>query len=162
MSSENETERVRRVLRLLAEHLERHLEGDPSAFEGLPQILDDPALTGGDLEAAALVLRSLDNASWGGLPAMPDTLPGPQAQRMLSAEERGTLAPEAWGYLLELRRRGALDAGQFERVLDTLAGFDERPVGLALAREIAARVVLQLDLEEAPQESPHGDLDVAH
>jgi len=155
------TGRVRLVLRLLAEHLERHLEGDPTALEALAGALEEPSVGADEVLAAAWVLRSLENVSWSGEPAGPGSAPGPHAQRVLSAEERESLAPEAWGYLLDLRRRGALDAGQFERVLDVLADSGVRPVGLALARDVAARVVLDLD-PEAPGETPYGEFDVAN
>ncbi len=161
MSDGPTADRVRLVLRLLAEHLERHLDGDPTALEALAGALEDPSLSADDVLAATWVLRSLEHVSWSGEPAGPDTAPGPQAQRVPSAEERESLTPEAWGYLLDLRRRAELDAGQLERVLDALADSGVRPVSLALAREVAARVVLQLDLE-VPGEAPHGELDVAH
>jgi len=161
VTDERSTDRVRLVLRLLAEHLERHLEGDPRALEALGGALEDPALTPDDLLAATWVLRSLENVSWSGEPAGPGTAPGPQAQRVLSAEERESLGPEAWGYLLDLKRRGALDHGQFERVLDVLADSGMRPVSLALARDVAARVVLQLD-PEASGETPYGDHGLTH
>ena len=78
---------------------------------------------------------------------------------MLSAEERETLSPEAWGYLLSLRRHGTLDPTQLERVLETLSISGVRPVDLALARDVAARVVL----EHADQgDEPHGDVELAH
>ena len=161
MSGGASTGRVRLVLRLLAEHLERHLEGDPTALEALAGALEEPSVGADEVLAAAWVLRSLENVSWSGEPAGPGSAPGPHAQRVLSAEERESLAPEAWGYLLDLRRRGALDAGQFERVLDVLADSGVRPVGLALARDVAARVVLDLD-PEAPGETPYGEFDVAN
>ena len=82
-------------------------------------------------------------------------------QRVLSAEEREWLGPDAWGYLLDLRRSGTLDAGQFERVVELLAGSGMHPVSLAMAREAAASIVLQLD-PEASGEIPNADLDVAH
>ncbi len=161
MSEGPSADRVRLVLRLLADHLERHLDGDPTALEALAGALEEPSLSADDVLAATWVLRSLERVSWSGEPAGPDTAPGPQAQRVPSAEERESLTPEAWGYLLDLRRSGALDAGQLERVLDVLADSGVRPVGLALARDVAARVALHLD-PEAPGETPHGEFDVAH
>ena len=161
MNDERSTDRVRMVLALLAEHLERYLEGDALALDGLGAALQDPELTSDDLLATVWVLRSLEHVSWSGVPAAAGTSPGPQAQRVLSAEERESLGPEAWGYLLDLRRLGTLDAGQFERVVDLLADCGMRPVSLAVAREAAANVVLQLD-SEASGETPNGDLDVAH
>ena len=167
MNDERPTVRVRQALALMAEHLERYVEGDALALEALAAALQDPDLTADDLLATAWVLRSLDYASWNGVPAAPDLLsadapvPAAQVQRVLSAEEREWLGPDAWGYLLGLRRSGTLDAGQFERVVDLLAGSGMHPVSLAMAREAAASVVLELD-PETSGEIPHGDLDVAH
>jgi hypothetical protein len=167
VNDERSTDRVRQVLALMAEHLERYAEGDALALEALGAALQDPDLTADDLLATAWVLRSLDHVSWSGVSAAPDLLStevpaaGAPVQRVLSAEERESLGPDAWGYLLDLRRSGTLDAGQFERVVDLLAGSGMHPVSLAMAREAAASVVLQLD-PEASGEMPYGDLDVAH
>ena len=167
VSDDRPGDRVRQVLALMAGQLERYVEGDALALDGLAASLEAPDLTADDLLATAWVLRSLERVSWNGVPAAPDLLVadtsalGAQAQRVLSAEERESLGPDAWGYLLDLRRRGTLDAGQFERVVDALAGCGMRPVSLELAREAAANVVLQLD-PEASGEVSHGDLEVAH
>jgi hypothetical protein len=166
MNDERSTERVRRVLALLAEHLERYLDGDALALDELGDALQGQELGGDDLLAATWVLRSLERVPWRGVPAAADLLPpggGPEPSwgRVPSAEERESLGPEAWGYLLDLRRRGMLDAAQFERVVDLLASTGLRPVSLALAREAAASVVLELDPENGGEDL-YGDLDVAH
>jgi hypothetical protein len=167
MNDERQTIRVRQLLAVMAEQLERTVEGDALALDALVAALQSPDLTADDLIATAWVLRSLDYASWNSVSAAPDLLsadapaPGSQVQRVLSAEERESLGPDAWGYLLGLRRSGTLDAGQFERVVDLLAGSGMHPVSLAMAREAAASVVLELD-PEACGEIPYGDLDVAH
>ena len=75
--------------------------------------------------------------------------------------ERAILSPEAWGFLLDLRRRGALDAAQFERVLDQLNSTGIRPVDLELARDVAVRVALQVD-EESGLLMPQLDVDRTH
>jgi hypothetical protein len=163
MNDERASDRVRRVLALLAGHLERHAAGDALALEALAAELQDPELTTDDLQAAAWVLQSLEHVAWGGVPAATDLLApgacGPPVERVPSSEERESLGPEAWGYLLDLRRQGALDAAQFERVVDLLAGSDTRPVSLAMAREAAASVILHLDPETS---ETYGDLGVAH
>lgn len=164
MNDERSTERVRRVLALLAEHLERHLDGDAMALDELGAALQGQEIASDDLLAATWVLRSLERVPWRGAPAAADLLAadgGPTAGRVASAEERESLGPEAWGYLLDLRRRGMLDAAQFERVVDILAGTGLRPVSLALTREAAASVVLELDPGDGGEDL-YGDLDVAH
>ena len=105
------------------------------------------------------MLRGLTDST--GAAAAPGAAPGKHAQRVLSAEERATLSPDAWGYLLELQRRGSLDAGQIERVLDLVAESEVRPVDVELAREIATRVAL-LGETSSPGEIPNGDIDVIH
>jgi len=87
---------------------------------------------------------------------------GRDAQRVLSAEERDLLTTEAWGYLLDLRSSGALDADQLERVLEALTTYEERPVEVAHARDAAARVALEPQDGSIPGEYPHGDQEVAH
>ena len=167
MNDDRPTARVRQLLTLMAEHLERCVEGDALALDGLVAALQDPDLTADDLLATAWVLRSFEYASWNGVAAAPDLLVAevaaapPQVQRVLSAEERESLGPDTWGYLLDLRHSGTLDAGQLERVVDLLAGSGVHPVSLAMAREAAASVVLELD-PDSTGEIPYGDLDVAH
>jgi hypothetical protein len=165
VNDERSTERVRHVLALLAEHLERHLDGDGMALEELGEALQGQGVASEDLLAATWVLRSLERVPWRSVPAEADLLSaggaGPSFGRVPSAEERESLGPEAWGYLLDLRRRGLLDAAQFERVVDILAGTGLRPVSLALAREAAASVVLELDPENGGEDF-YGDVDVAH
>jgi len=161
MSDERAAARVRQVLALVAGHLERFADGDALALDALGAALQDPGLTVEDLMAAVWVLRALARGDGQGMAAAPGAAPGPQAQRVPSAEEREMVGPEAWGYLLALRGRGALDAGQFERVLDRLAGSGTHPASLAMAGEAAASVVLQVDADR-PQWIRHEDLDVAH
>ena len=167
MSDERRTVRVRQVLALMAEHLERCAAGDALALDAMVAALHSLDFTADDLIATAWVLRSLEYTSWNGVSAAPDllsadaTAPTGRIQRVLSAEERESLGPDAWGYLLGLRGSGTLDAGQFERVLDLLAGSGMRPVSLAVARDAAASVVLELD-PEASGEIPYGDVDVTH
>jgi uncharacterized protein Smg (DUF494 family) len=157
MSDEQGNE-VRRLLSLLADHLEDFLEGDELALETLGESLEQEGFTSEDLMSAILALRSLGAESIGAAVVAVDEAPGDSALRVLSAHERESLSPEAWGYLLGLRRRGALDAEQFERVLDRLTTSGVRPVGVDLAREVAASIALRRG------EFSHdgGDGDLAH
>lgn len=150
---------VARVLRLLSERLEAYLEGDELAFETLGERLDEARVSGEDLQAAVLMLRSMA----GDLPeeATELGLPGVGAQRVLSAEERGSLSPEAWGTLLGLKRKGALSPEQFERVLEMLGDSGVRPVEVDFALEIASRVALQREAG-SDMETSHGEHDVSH
>ncbi|MBI1798778.1 MAG: DUF494 family protein [Candidatus Eisenbacteria bacterium] len=159
MSDEPANQKVSKLLRLLAERLEGYLEGDELAFETLGEALDEAAFSGDDLQAAMWMLRGLGDL--GGSAQELEAPPGKHAQRVLSAEERTSLSPEAWGYLLELQRHGSLDAEQVERVLDLLTESGVRPVGVDLAREVAMRVALQSD-RASDGESPHGDIDLIH
>ncbi|OGF04038.1 MAG: hypothetical protein A2W00_11705 [Candidatus Eisenbacteria bacterium RBG_16_71_46] len=161
MRDDDSNEGVLRALRLIAEHLEQFLDGDEMAFETLGEVLDEGRLTAEDLQSAALVLRSLGGESPGD-GASAHYAPGKHALRVPSAEERDSLSPEAWGYLLDLRRRDALDAEQFERVLDLLMRSGVRPVGIDLARETAARVALDVRGGEDGGESRHGEFDLAN
>jgi uncharacterized protein Smg (DUF494 family) len=158
-----------RVLRLLARKLEDYLDGDELALETLAEALDQEGVTPDDVQTAALGLRGLAGAAAGdpagvaaGLPTPAARRAGRDAQRVLSAEERDSLTTEAWGYLLDLRATGALDADQLERVLETLTAYEERPVEVARARDVAARVALDPQDGTIPGEYPHGDQEVAH
>ena len=179
---------VARLLRLLAERLESFLDGDELAFETLGEEIVDEDVTADDLlcliemlrgprapvragrkparaRAARVAGRSPARAAAGG--AGSGSGPGRRAQRVASAEERATLSPEAWGYLLDLRRRGSLDDGQFERVLGILThrsaadGRTESPVGVELAREVAAGVALGDDGTDLSK-GLHGEADPIH
>lgn len=149
-----------RVLRLLAQKLEEYLEGDDMALETLAEALEQEGTTPDDLQTAVLGIRGLAGAAapTGWVAGVPDR----HAQRVLSAEERDALTTEAWGYLLDLRANGSLDADQFERVLEALTTFDERPVEVERARDVAARVALEAQDGTVPGEFTHGDQEVAH
>ncbi len=146
-----------RILRLMAEKLEDWLDGDELALETLGEAMESAGFTADDLQAAALVLRSMSGEGPG--EGWIADGPGRGAERVLSAEERDSLSTEAWGYLLSLRRGGELDAMQLERVLEALHGSGVRPVDVELARDVAARVVLE---HAGEGDEPHGDVELAH
>ncbi len=154
-----------RLLRLLAERLEAYHEGEELAFETLGEVMEEDGYSPDEIETAVLALRgaaaAADAERGGRASATLDRPPGRQAQRVWSKEERETLSPEAWGFLIELRRRGSLDDGQFERVLDFLTGCGVRPVDVELAREVAVRVALEGD-DEGRLEGAHGEFDQTH
>jgi len=153
-----------RVLRLLARKLEEYLDGDEMALETLAEALEEADVTPDDVQMVVLGLRGLASSAVAGRePVETASLPLPrEIQRVLSAEERGVLTTEAWGYLLDLRASGALDAHQLERVLEALTTYEERPVEVARARDVAARVALEPQDGTIPGDYPHGDQEVAH
>lgn len=154
MSHDRRMDPVQRLFSLFADHLEAWLEGDELALEALGQGLEESGLTESELQAALLALRGLAGTAPDPRTgeARLDVAPGRRAQRVLSAEERESLSPEAWGFLLALQQRGSLDPGQFERVLDRLTTSGVRPVGVELAREVAVRVAF-------PGPDPTGSID---
>ncbi len=145
MSEDRTDDPVVRLLRLLAERLEAWLEGDELAFETLGERLEEAGASADDVNAAILVLRGLSGEPFAGGEAALDGAPGLHSQRVLSAEERESVTPEAWGYLLDLRSRGSLSTVQLERVLERLADLAIRPVDVETAREVATRIALQFD-----------------
>jgi uncharacterized protein Smg (DUF494 family) len=156
MSGDTSHEAVFRALRLVADQLERYVDGDELAFETLGEALEQAGLSPDDLQSAVMVLRSISTAD-GEPDGDDDPAPGQHAHRVLSPEERAILAPEAWGYLLWLRKEGSLDAAQFERVLDLVSGSGVRPVGVEHVREAAVRVAMTpgpADLDERTGEGP--------
>ena len=178
--SQAENDGAGRVLRVIARKLEEYLDGDEMALETLAEALDQEGVTADDIQMAALGIRGLAGrpapfgagapAPAGGSladwpmahPAEVPGLAGRHAHRVLSAEERDSLTTEAWGYLVDLRSRGTLDADQLERVIEALTTFGERPVEVARAREVAARVALEPADGTTPGDNPHGDQEVAH
>ena len=162
MTEEYSNQDVLRLLRLLGERLESYFDGDETALETLGESIEQRGFSSDEIQAAILILQSLG----AGGPATPRSAgigtPGKHAQRILSDEERDSLSPEAWGYLLDLKRRGSLAPEEFERVLDILGGCGVRPVGVELAREVAARVALKFDDPGSLGETLHGDLDLSH
>jgi len=153
---------VFRLLQLVGDRLESFLEGDETALETLGESIEQGDFSADDLQAAILVLQSLGGNRFGPERASVESAPGKHSLRVLSAEERQRLSPEAWGYLLDLKRRGSLDSEQFERVLDILTGSGVRPVSVDLARDVATRVALKFDQAEGLGETRHGDFDLAH
>lgn len=152
---------VERVLRLLAERLEQYLEGDELALETLGETFDQQHIGPDSIQSAVLMLRSLAGSFGMDGEAALESEPGIRAERVLSAEERDTVSPEAFGLLLDLKRRGSLSPAQLERVLEWLGGCGVRPVGADLALEIATRVALG-DPVETADTAAAGDGDRAH
>jgi hypothetical protein len=152
-------QKMARLMRLLAERLDGYAAGDDLAFETLGEAIEEEDFAPDDLQAAVWMLRRIVEPGFAA--ASPGTPAGKHAQRVLSAEERATLTPAAWGCLLELQRRGSLTAGQVERVLDLCAESGVRPVDPELARELATRVAL-LDDRASAGEIANGDIDVIH
>jgi uncharacterized protein Smg (DUF494 family) len=160
MSRPTDDEQVLRLLGLLADQLESYLEGDDTVLETLGESIEERGFSADDLGAAILVLRSFATGRPGERSEVGEA-PGERALRVPSAEERVLVSPEAWGYLLDLRRRGSLNPQQFERVLDILGDSGIRDAGVDLACDVATRVALDFDRDE-PGETRHGDLDLAH
>ena len=157
MNDDRTQESMQRVLRILADRLEAYLDGDDMAFETIGEALEQARASGEELHAVLLVLRSLTGTFPVGSSASVEAPPGKHAQRVWSDEERESVTPEAWGFLLDLRRRGSLDAEQFERVLDVLTSTVERPADVGTVREVAARVALRVDPNEGMGDSEHGE-----
>jgi uncharacterized protein Smg (DUF494 family) len=158
--SRRELDGTSRILRLVARKLEEYLAGDELALETLGEALEQENAPPEDVESAIMGIRGLAGvaAPGGWIAGFPDR----NAQRVLSAEERDSLTTEAWGYLLGLRSNGTLDADQFERVLEALTAFGERPVEVERARQVAVRVAMEVEDGPTPGELAHGDQEVAH
>jgi uncharacterized protein Smg (DUF494 family) len=160
MSEERERAAVQRLLGLLAQRLEEYLDGDEMALDSLGQALEQGEFSEDQIQTALLTLRSLAGESFALGDETQGAPPGRWSQRILSDQERESLSPEAWGYLLDLKRRGALDPGQLERVLDRLASSGARGVGVEMAHRVAVGVALSKagpGLDDAL-----GEKDVAH
>lgn len=160
MNDRPDQDGVLKLLRLLADKLEDHLDGDDLALETLAESIEVGGWSADEMTAAILTLRGLSGA--GGDGGWVDDAPGRQGARVPSAEERESLSTEAWGYLLDLRVQGTLDAEQFERVIERLTGSGVRPVSVELARDVAARVALEHEAGGYPGDSSYGDVEVAH
>lgn len=160
MSPHTGPDDVGRLLRLLCDKLEDHLEGDDLALETLGEALEEGGFSSEDVMSAVLAIRCIVN---GGEPAgWVAGAPGRHAARVLNAEERESLSTEAWGYLLDLRLQGTLDSEQFERVLESLTASGVRPVSVEHARDVAARIALDHATAGGSGEAGHGDIEVAH
>jgi uncharacterized protein Smg (DUF494 family) len=149
---------VIRALRILADHLDGWTDGDERAFETLGAALDHAGISADDLQAVACVLRGLTAGAVDEDGDDLDPAPARQSHRVLSSEERAILSPEAWGYLLWLRRQGSLDAGQCERVLDLVSESGVRPVSIEHVREAAVRIAMTRHDPAAGD----GSLDLSH
>ena len=150
-----------RVVRLLADALERYAEGDDLSLETLGEGLEHCGAGPDEIEAAVLLLRSLCGCIGSGA-GQSLAAPAPAANRVPSDEERALMTPEAWGFLLALRGRKSLDPGQFEQVIDMVVGTGVRPVGVDEVREAATRVALQLDADAANEAVPVGAIELPH
>ena len=162
MSDEAHHDAVQRLLRLMGDRLESFLDGEELAFETLGEAIDESHFTPDEIHATLLVLNSLAGSYPGTSLASVEGTPGKHAHRVWSDEERESLTPEAWGFMLDLKGRGSLDPEQFERVLDVLTTSMTRPVGIDVVREVAARIALHVEVSEGMGESEYGEHDLAH
>jgi uncharacterized protein Smg (DUF494 family) len=160
MSEERDRMAVQRLMTLVAHHLEEFLEGDETALETLGESIEQGGFSAEEVQAAILTLRSLGGEMVASATMTLDDPPGKGSQRVLSAQERESVTPEAWGYLLDLRRRGSLDSMQLERVLDRLTSCGLRPVDLEMVRVVAAHVALRRS--DGGADDGAGEADVAH
>jgi uncharacterized protein Smg (DUF494 family) len=160
VSERSDHDGVQRLLRLVGDKLEEYLDGDEMALETLGEAIEEGGWSAEELQSAILAIRALSGANVP--PAWIAGRPGRHAARVPSSEERESLSTEAWGYLLDLQRQGALDPEQFERVLDLLVGCGVRPVSVELARDVASRVALEHDDGGNSGDGLHGDVEVAH
>jgi uncharacterized protein Smg (DUF494 family) len=149
-------ESVRRIFKVLAQHLDAYVEGDDGALERLEEALFEGGFGADELLVAALALRLWGEEHGVGAAA---ALPAKAAHRVPSSEEREWVSPEAWGYLLDLWQRGSLNGRQFEDVLARMMTSGARPAGLELARELAAQIVLEA---EGPGGARHGSQRSGH
>src|SRR3989442_12120833 len=93
MNEDHRMEPVQKLLHLIAEHLERWLEGDELALEVLGEAISESGVTEDHLQAAVLMLRSLAGAPVsGGLAALADP-PGRRARRVVKVQGREALDP---------------------------------------------------------------------
>jgi uncharacterized protein Smg (DUF494 family) len=162
MTDERPHEAVQQLLRLMGDRLESFLDGDDLAFETLGEAIEEAQFGSDEIHAALLVLRSLTGSIGGFAHASVEGTPGKHAHRVWSEDERDSLTPESWGLLLDLKRRGSLDAEQFERVLDVLTTTMTRPVGIDAVREVAARIAMSVEPNEGLAEDDRGDHELAH
>ena len=151
---------VTRLFRLLAHRLERHVDGDETALENLGETFELEGLSLDDIQAAAEMLVRF-GAGGRGEAAVADP-PGERAQRILSHEESESLTTEAWGFLIDLRRRGTLNAEQIEQVLDLIVESGARPADVDMARAVAAQVALDVGPSEGAEGMFHDDAERAH
>lgn len=160
MSGRDGSDGVARLLRLLCDKLEDHLDGDELALETLAEAIEAGGFGADEVQAAVLAIRCItgpgEGAGWIA------GAPGRHAARVLNSEERESLSPEAWGYLLDLRLQGSLDSEQFERVIEVLTTSGVRPVSVELARDVASRVALEHASGGMAGEGGHGDVEIAH
>lgn len=150
-----------RVVRMLSDALERYTDGDDLALETLGESLDRAGAGPDEIEAAVLLLRSLSGCIASGAAQSLES-PTSGAHRVPSEEERAVMSPEAWGFLFALRGRGSLDASQLEQVIERIVGSGVRPVGLDEVREVAARVALRLDSQDAVEDLSLGAFELPH
>ena len=160
MNDRHDQDGVLRLLRLIGDKLEDYLEGDELALETLGEAIEEGGWSADDLNSAVLAIRAVSGAS--APAAWVAGTPGRHVARVPSAEERESLSTEAWGYLLELQHHGTLDPEQFERVLELLVGYGERPVSVELARDVASRVALEHGESGNAGDASHGDIEIAH
>ena len=132
-------EQVKGILRRIVLQLRSALEGDEFALEDLQDALASSGATGEDLEAALDAILSLTEPNREDLP---DATGSAAGNRVLSLEERSRLTPEAIGYLLGVRGKGAIDEEQFEWVLERALSSGERSVGLDEIQDLVLEAAL--------------------
>jgi len=77
--------------------------------------------------------------------------------RVLTAEERGQLSPEAYGFLIKVRYLGLVDGEQLESILDRLALLGSAPVALDQVKLLASSILFRDGEDPRPLESADSD-----
>jgi len=160
MSKRLPVDPVTRLFRLLAERLDRYVEGDETSLETLGESMELEGFSLDDVQAAAATLARFGGAARG--EAAVADVPGEGALRILSPEERDALTTEAWGFLIDQRRRGALNAEQVEQILELIVESGVRPVDVEMARVMAAQVALDVGPSEGAEGMFHDDSERPH
>ena len=89
--------------------------------------------------------------------AVPEGESNTKAVRILSDMERQIVAPEAYGYLIQLRQLGLLSTEQMEMILDRCALFMNEPIGLAEIKILVSVALFEAGSAEFPYSIWVGD-----
>lgn len=126
---------VAEVLVVIVQQLRAYMRGDKHALEDLADWLDSGDLDPGTVNSAFQFVLQLIEPYCSGLYVEKGSRRKVN-NRILDRAERELVSREAYGHLLHLRDRGALDDRELELVLNQIVGTRSEPVDLDEVKRI--------------------------
>ncbi len=144
------------VLAVIVQQLRAALKGDARALEDLGEWLDSGDFEPQAVQSALQFILQVIEPYTSGIYVEKGTRRKVN-NRILDRAERALLSREAYGHLLQLRDRGALDDLQLELILNQIVGTRSEPVDLDEVKRIINVVLFHSPDGDENESVPFGE-----